>query len=798
MAHQPRRNGSLANDFIIRFSGYQLDPAARSLKFEGQPIPLGPKTFDLLVFLALHPHQVVTKEELLAAVWPKSFVEESNLSQHVFLLRKALANMGPGEQIVVTVPGKGYQFAATVEQAPRQLANQGQGELVLHAVQSVTRVVVEEETDDEAPAMRELAAPSARRKWLIWVGAGAAAILLGAGAFFGWRWTHPARGEHIDLVLSELENSTGDADFDRVLNQALTIDLEQSPFLNLLSRSKIGETLVEMQKPKDSALTPALSREICERNNAQAMLHGTIAKLGATYVLILDADSCVSGKQIAGYKAEAHSKEEVLGALDEAAGHVRKQLGESSASLEKFQTPVAQATTPSLDALRAYSQANERFEHGDFKAAQDLLERAIAEDPNFANAYRSLSSTYYNRGEFVQASKFIQKAFELRDRATERERLGIETAYYAYGNYDYEATIRSMKLFNEIYPNSATNWANLCNMYTQLGEYTEAIAAGEQSYRIDPHLAVGSQVLARAYKRANRFADAKRIANTSIADGKDHWGTHSILFQIAFAEHDAAKIKTEGEWGLTHLSANQSLDDLAFAAATSGKLHEAIEDFSRSRAESLRGGDTDYANEVLLDQATAQVTLEDLDGAKETLKQLKSDGGAISNDEGVQASLATIGVQVGDLASAQHFVATAGNGNDKKNTVIIYSELPLLRALLALKAHKPTEAVQLLEPARPYQLRNFEVPYLRAQAEAEAGALDAAVADYKLILDNEGVDPISPFYPLSHLRLARVFALQKKTAEARTEYQAFFASWKDADQGLKLYADAKRELDQLH
>jgi tetratricopeptide (TPR) repeat protein len=551
-----------------------------------------------------------------------------------------------------------------------------------------------------------------------------------------------------------------------------------------------------MQRKKDEPLTPALSREICERNNAQAMLHGTIAKLGSRYVLILDADSCVNGKQIAGYKAEAASKEAVLGALDEAAGHVRKQLGESSASLEKFQTPVAQATTPSLDALRAYSQASERFQHGDFKAAQSLLERAIAQDPNFASAYRSLSSTYYNRGDFAQAAKFIQKAFELRDRTTERERLGIETAYYAYGVYDYEATIRSMKLFNEIYPNNAGNWGNLCNMYTQLGEYTEAIAAGEQSYRIDPHLAIGGTVLARAYKRANRFADAKRVANTVIAEGKDQWGIHSILFQIAFAEHDAAKIKSEGEWGLTHLSANQSLDDLAFAAATGGRLHEAVDDFTRSKAESLRGGDTDFANEVLMDQAGVQVRLEEFAGAKETLSHLE-DAGGLSADGGMQAALAAYRAQLGDPAFAQHLLATSGNGDDKNNTVLVFVELPVLRALLALKAHKPAEAVQLLEPTRPYQLRDFVVPYLRAQAEAEAGMLDAAAADYRMILDNQGVDPISPMYPLSHLRLARVLALEKKTDESRSQYRAFFDAWGDADQGIKILADAKREYAQL-
>lgn len=778
----------MANDVFIRFAGYELDPITRSLKQDGRPIPLAPKTFDLLLYLSSHPNRLVSKEQLLAAVWPDSFVEESNLSQHVFLLRKALAGSGQGEQIVVTIPGKGYQFAASVEQTPRYPATRGQGELVLHAVQSVTRLVVEEETD-ELPATPALPAPRRRRGPLFWVALAGGLVLLAAGSIVTWRLLRPVHTEHIDLVLSEVENATGDTDFDRLLNRALTIDLEQSPFLNLLSRSKIQETLTEMQRKKDEPLTPALAREVCERNNAQAMLHGSIAKLGGRYLLIVEADSCVSGKEIAGYKAEANSKEEVLGALDTAAGRLRKQLGESAASLERFQTPIAQATTPSLDALRAYSQAFERFDQGDMKGAQSLLERAIAMDVNFASAYRSLSSTYYNRGDFVQATPFIKKAFDLRERTTERERLSIEIAYYAYGIYDYEAAIRSLKLFNQIYPNSAGNWGNLCNMYTQLGEYPQAIDAGEHAYRIDPRAGIVPQVLARAYKRANRFADAQRVADEAVAEGKDHWGTHSILFQIAYAEHDAARIKAEGEWGLTHQHVNEALDDLGFAAATSGKLRAAIDDFSRSRTEALRDGDADFADEELLAMAGVPIDLDQPGKAGEWLRQLKGDGG----DPG---SLAGFKAEIGDIASAQRFVATLSAG-DEKNTVHLYFDLPWVRALLALKAHKPAEAVQLLEPARPYQLRNFAIPYLRARAETEAGMLDAAVEDYRLILANQGVDPISPLYPLAHLRLARVLVLQKKPDLARNEYRAFLGAWKDADADLPLLQEAKREFGQL-
>ena len=761
------------------------------MKHEERSIPLGPKTFDLLLYLAQHPHQVVTKEELLAGVWPNSFVEESNLSQHVFLLRKALGTSGQGEQVVVTIPGKGYQFAASVEQAPRPGVNHGRGEPGLDSAESVTRLVIEEGTDDATPEVLELAAPPKQRRWLVWVAAGAAVLLLG-GAFLGWQRLHPVRSGHVDLVLAEIENTTTDPDFDRTLNQALLIDLEQSPFLNLLTRSRVRETLKEMQRATDEPLTPALAMEVCERTNAQAMLHGTIAKFGSHYVLILDADSCVSGRQIGGYKAEAAGKEEVLRALETAAGRVRKQLGESAASLDRYQIPITQATTPSLDALRAFSLAGESFRRGDMKAAQILLNRAVSLDPGFASAYRAIGSSYYNLGDYNQAAKYYTKAFDLRERTTERERLGIEVMYYAYGLNDYEESIRRTRQLLEIYPNMTNSWVSLANLYTKLGEYAQSIDAAEHASRLDPQSSVATVELARAELKASHFADAKRIATEAIAEGKDHWDIHSILYQIAYLEHDVAKMKEEGAWGLSHQHANTSLYDMGVAAATGGKLREATDDLSRSRSEALRDGEADFAEGVLLREARVAMELNQPRLAAQSLKQLK----AYQGDPSDPGQLAYLKAMMGDIAFAERFVANS-ESNESHNTVIEGIYVPLVNALLALKNHKPEEAVRLLEPARVYQLRDYTVPSLRAQAETEAGRLEEAAADYRLILDNRGVDPISPLSSLAHLRLARVLVLEKKTDAARSQYREFLEAWRDADPSIALLADARRELAQL-
>jgi DNA-binding winged helix-turn-helix (wHTH) protein/tetratricopeptide (TPR) repeat protein len=778
---------------LFRFDAYSLDLRKRVLTHQNAPITLTPKAFDVLAFLVLNPGRVVPKEELLEAVWSGSFVEEGNLPKYISQLRHAL---GEKSNLIVTVPGRGYQFTSQVfrsdagtEIAVDDTPEQRPGDILVQRVRERTEVVYEDvptiQLASRETALLSAGAPSHHRKFWQWVGVSAlCGALIALAAMYGWkRFVHPPQLS--DVVLADFTNTTRDSTFDSTLNQALEIELEQSPFLNLLSRSKVKETLALMQRKGDETLTPELAREVCERNNAQAVLHGTLANFGSKYLLTLAADSCVSGKHVAGYKAEANSKEEILRALDTVASHVRRQLGESAASLEHFQTPIAQATTNSLEALQDYSLARDRYDYGDWKSSEDLLKKAIAHDPDFASAYNALAVTYYAQYKLNQTAEFHKKAFDLRARTSEHERLLIEIGYHTAGDYDYEEGIRSLQLFNRIYPNEAGSWGRLCNLYTQLGEYDRAIAAGEQGFRIDPHSSYVQVVLARAYKRAGRFADAKRMANISVAEGKDGWGIHSILFQIAYAEHDAARIKSEGEWGLSHQQPDLSLDDLGFAAATNGKLREATGDFLRARADALRSGDTDFADRVLIHYVGVLIAFDELGKAADALKLRKGDGG----DPG---GMAVLQAAAGDLASARRFAADEDSKNEK-STEILYKDLPQLRALLALASHNPAEAIQLLEAARPYQMDSFDVPYLRARAETEAGMLDAAAADYRLILANQGVDPLSPLYPLAHLRLARVLALQKNSSASRVEYEKFFDAWKDADTDVPILKQARVE-----
>ena len=778
---------------IYRFESCTLDPGHRSLSCAGEAVTLNPKTFDLLVYMVANAERVVTKDELLSALWPDSFVEESNLSQHVFLLRKALAGCTLGDRIVLTRPGRGYQFGARVEAATAEgavlaLASGAAadapaagGDLLLTAVQTTTTLVVTEESETGGALGRLL--PDSARGWAgLWIAAATVLALAGAGGVYAW--LNRPRPVLRKVVLAQFKNETGDLVLDS-LESGLRIDLEQSPYVELMGHSHIAEILESMNKPADTPLAGEVGREVCVRGNYQVLLTGEIARIGQQFLLTLEASNCETGDAVAAEKETVSGEGAVLGAMDTITRKLRRELGESRRQVAEYEVPLTQATTSSLEALRAYSRALEASDRGDTEAERGLLGRAISLDPNFASAYRQLSVSYHSRGDFVQARDAIQKAYDLRTHTTERERMTIEITYNTYGIGDYEAAIVSHQLYNQIYPDDAANWSGLGLLYGQLGEYAQAVEAGEHAYQLAPHSGLGVENLARAYKRANRFADAKRLAAAAIAEGKDRWGIHSTLLGIAFAEHDAGGIKAQTDWAMSHQQLGQSLASLGLMAASEGKLREAKADFAHARQEALRSGDADFADDATMFLAGILLDYGDRTGAKATLNQMSSS----AIDEGTTAYFRA---ELGELAPAQKLIARIASSNSR-NTLNLYFDLPELKACVDRQQHQPQQAVMDMEPARKYQLRDLGVPYQRAGAEAEAGMLDQAAADYRLLLANPGIEPTWPEFTLSHLRLARVLAASKHTVEARQEYQAFLEAWKNGDADQPLLIDARRE-----
>ena len=760
-----------------RFGEFRLDALDRTLYRNESRVPLNRRAIDVLTYLVEHPGRVVTKEELLRHVWGDAATDENNLTQCISTLRKALQQRADESGYIMTLAGRGYQFTARVEDAA-----------ALQPRAETHGLVAERRTARTRRVTTQGAAVAARSR-VSWLTLGLVALLL-AGGYGAWRWTHPAVvSAGTRLVLEPFQNATGDAQFDRTLGNALQIDLEESPFVVLLSQSQVDATLTDMQRKASDSLTHPLAVEVCERNNAQATLQGAIARLGQSFVLTFEAASCVSGKRIAASKVEVASKDEVLEALDRGADSLRRQLGESSASRERYETPIARSTTSSLEALRAYSLGQESFQRGDMPGAQILFEQAVALDPNFASAYMALATTYYNRGDTAHATVFYTKAYEHRANVAEGERLTIESVYFANGIGDYEEAIRRIKQFVGIYPYSDTAWITLTNTYTELGLYPEAVAAGENALRNNPHSAVSAEVLARAYQRANRFSDAERVARKAIAEGKDQWGTHSILFQIAAFERDTATVQTETAWMMAHPPLSLTYDDLGFAATLWGRLHEGLDDFKRARMDFLRNGDPTSAQLQQLNLARFQLLAGEVDEARASLKQMSGDGGDLSDKVLFQA-------RTGDLGPAKRFIANVG-GPGERDTPSTRIGGPLAAAEVALQEHRPLDAIRALLPAKPYELNSFDIPFARARAETEAGQFAAAEADYRLMLANPGIDTVAAEYWLAHLNLGRVLALEHHAAAARAEYQSFLAGWSGADADLPVLKEAKAELARL-
>ena len=780
----------------FRFENCAVDPIRRTLFCAGQPVVLSPKTFDLLLYLVNHSERVVTKEELINALWPDMYVDESNLSQHAFLLRRAFTANGLGDHLLVTVPRRGYQFTATVETSspvPGPEHQPPEGELLLKAVHTTTRVVVTEDEESEtgdrierahtrSPTVGQLRG-SIHRNRRLWIAtASILAIAVAAGLV---AWFNRPRPVLRKVVLAQFQNHTGEAVLDDSLQSGLRIDLEQSPYVDVMSRSRISEILESMGKPANTSVAGDVAREVCERGNYQVLLMGGIASIGSQYLLTLEATSCATGDPVAADQVRIESENNVLGALDSLTRRMRRELGESRRQVAAFQVPLAYATTSSLEALRAYSQALNSSDRGDVASEEILLQRAISLDTNFASAYKELASAYNNRQDFVQAGSTIRKAYELRDKATGREKMAIEIAYDTIGTLDYEAAIAGLRSFNAIYPDDASSWFSLCNLYSALGQYPQAVEAGEHAYQLSPHSGRGAEILVQAYRRANRFADAKRVAAVAIGEGKELRRIHSSLLKIAFAENDEAGMKAQMDWELSHPQLGQAFTDLGFVAASQGKVREARADFARSREEAVRSGDADFADDATMFLAGILLEYGDPSGARASLNQMSS----AAIDEGTTAYFRA---ELGDLGPAQKLISKIEASNPKA-TLNLYFDLPELRACIDLVQHRPQQAVIDLEPARKYQLRDWGVPYQRARAEVEAGMLDEAIADYRLILANSGIEPIWPEFTLTHLRLARVLAQDHKVAEARMEYQALLDTWKNADPDLPLFVEAKRE-----
>jgi eukaryotic-like serine/threonine-protein kinase len=798
----------LTGNALIRFEGYELDPATRTLRRDGQPVPIKPKTFDLLLYLLEHPHQVVTKEELLTALWPNSFVEERNLSQHVFLLRKTLTTTGQPHGIISTLPGKGYQFTGGVERIPKHPANGTNGingpnspngleaGLLIHAVQSITTVVVEEDTDDGADAQasgsrsRAIAPASARRKW-VWATTGiAAAALLAWCGYFGWKWLHPATGSHVRVVIADFENSTGDPTFDQVLNKVVQIDLQQSPYFTVIGEGRVRNVLQLMGRKPGAPISGEDAREACQRLNAEVYLTPAIAAIGSRYLVTMSAGACGDGSTVGARKQDADSKAGVLRAVEEVTAGMRRDVGESHTSLQQFDNKLYLERTSSLDALKAYSEATNQENAGRVDDAARLFEHAIELDPDFAIAYADLSSMYYNLGDRARDRENIVKAYNMRDTVSERERFYITYRYHESVTGDVHAMKDTLELWSATYPQDTIVMADLANYLTWIGQYQQSADVAARAIQLNEstgvHNGIAYEIAMRAFKHLGQYDKALAYFDTAVQSKIESAASHSLALQIASLRHDEKEVARQIEWARGTPSEMQLLQQAAMAALADGRARDSEKLFAQAAAAARR--DHAEPDMAVIDAYRPRILAEM--GLTTRARELAA---AFTGADTYMDRLYAM-AKLGDSSRAAASAAEREK-QSPQDTLVNAEYAPAVLAAVALRAARPADALELLRAAQPYELRDPTITYQSGQTFLAAGKPAEAEAEFRKLIDNPGIDdPLTPLHALAHLSLARILKQQGKPNEARAEYAAFLEMWKSADADLPPLKQAREEL----
>ncbi len=646
-----------------------------------------------------------------------------------------------------------------------------------------------------------VAAPRPRTKLLkLAVPAAAVAILVVAAAFFYFRRAQ-ALTERDSILLADFVNTTGEAVFDGTLKQALAVKLAESPFLNIVPDERVRETLRLMGRSPGERVIDATAREVCQRQSIKAMMTGDIAPLGSHYVMTLHAVNCRTGDSLAREQVEAASKEEVLRALGRAAANMRGKLGESLSSIQKFDVPIEEATTSSLEALKALNLGDAQRAKGAETESIPFFKRAIELDPNFALAYARLGTMYGNLGERELAAEYRTKAFELRERVSERERLYISAHYYTSVTGEIEKARETYQLWAQTYPRDTIPHNNLAVLYRSIGQYEKALAEAQEALRLDPKNPLHYWNVAAAYMGLNHFAEVKAILEKQMAQLGESVGPHYSLYVIAFVQGDAAAMQRHvaavrgkpGEDGMLRLRAE--------TAAYSGRMREARELFRQSIELAQRHSFKESAAFTAAIEALTEAEFGNNGRARERATAAL----AIARGVDVEATAAHALALSGDLRQAQALADDLAK-RFPQDTLVNAVSLPLVRATMEIQRGNAPKAIELLQPATPYELTwsggwsgglGPQVVYVRAQASQRGGKGTEAAAEFQKILDHRGVFPTSPVHALAQLGLARAFALAGDAAKSRKAYQDFLAVWKDADPDIPILQQAKAEYAKL-
>ena len=630
------------------------------------------------------------------------------------------------------------------------------------------------------------------RHKLAWIASGILIIAtLLAGA---WLRGRRPLAEKDTIVLADFSNTTGDPVFTDTLREGLAADLNQSTFLNILSQNRIDQQRRYMSRAIDAPLTPEVAREICQRENSKAMLLGSISGIGSHYAITLKAVNCENGNLLDVEQVEADHREQVLAKLHEAGTNLRKKLGESLASIRQYDVPAELATTPSLDALQAYSRAMRiRSSQGD-TAALPLLKRAVEIDPNFAVAYAVLAAVYFNLDETSLSILAARKAYSLRERVTERERLHIDSVYYGIATGELEKEARIYEEWKTIYPRDLIPYQNLALYDGYLGQYDKALEGYQEAWRLEPNDALNYLNRAATYINLNRFAEAKAVLDEAHARKLEHEDLAWLSYLLAFLQDDSAAME---RWG-SPASVKEGTEDYLLASqsdteAFHGRLRNAEELSRRAVDTALRLGSKERAAAW-----QAHVALRDAEFGNPVQARTKAASAvSLTVEKDVQAIAALALARAGEESTAQA-IAKDLNRRFPTDTLLNRYWLPSIQAAIEIDRKRPSRAIEILQVTEPYELGGEPINldtlypvYLRGLAYMMIRQGNSAAAEFQKILDHKGRVTNCSLGTLAYLQLARSYALAGDREKARAALQHFLTTWKDADPDGSIVQEAK-------
>lgn len=775
----------LGDDFELDLRAYQLRRAGRVLKLEPTPM-------ELLLFLVEHRGELVTRDQIVERIWGKDvFLDTDNsINGAIRKIRQVLKDDPERPNFVETVSGKGYRFIARVvePEKPERL----------------------DQTLDFASGAispREDTGTS-RGKRLLAVAALAAVLLALATLAYFYAHRKPKLTDKDTIVLADFANTTGDPVFDGTLRQGLAVQLEQSPFLSLISDERIQQVLRLMDRPAEARLTPEIAREICERTGSAAILEGSIASLGSQYVLGLRAEDCRTGDVLDEEQVQAAKKEDVLNALGQIATRFRSRVGESLATIKKYDIALAEATTPSLEALKAYSAGWQVSFSSGSAASVPFFNRAIELDPNFASAYVALGRMYGDIGESGLSAVNTSKAYQLRNRASDQEKFFITLSYDLQVTGNLEKGHQTCTLWTQAYPRAWEPHGLLSgDIYAATGKREESVREGKTALGINPGFSIGYANLAKGYMTLGRLDQAEETLHQASERKLEIPDLAVLRYVIAFLNGYKAGMEREAALAQEKPGANDWMSNAeGFVFAYTGRLEQArkMSQLAADLAHKTERGDTEA-----LYRADAAVR-EALFGNVPTARQRAVDALGLSKSRDVTYEAGVALALAGDSSRSQALTDDLAR-RFPEDTRVQFNYAPTLRGLLALNHSQPSKAVELLQTAIPYELGSPSVggseyllgagnlypayvrglAYLAAQKGAEAGG------EFQKILDHRGIVLSDPIGALAHLQLGRAYALSGDKINARSAYQDFLALWKDADPDIPILRQAKAEYAKL-